>query len=268
MPVARSPVAARAKLSQSGSVKTLIALSCVVTACSSSPLESSPQGGLSGGAAGTSSSAGAAGGEPVFTDSCSAARAQQFGALETVANGAVQVLDDAAGVKTLYLDATAGGQNGSATHPWLFIALSTGTKVEVSDVTSLQSVTWDLAFKRASIYVNGGEGGPGMGASAFLDKDFASVTRADATSADFISEEFFDDDCNPIVDVTGVPSTSFSTWYNYDPATHVLSPVSGTWLVRGATGKLFKLRFESYYATPSGGMGSASGAYLLEIGAL
>lgn len=169
---------------------------------------------------------------------------------------------------TLYVNATAGGQDGAATHPWLFIALSTATKVEVNDLTSLQSLDWDLALKRALIYGNGGEGGPGQGASAFLDKDFASVTSADAAGVDFVSEDFFDDDCNAIVDLTGAPSTSFSTWYNYDPATHVLSPVAGTWLVRGATGKLFKLRFKSYYATPSGGMGSASGAYLLEIGAL
>lgn len=249
-------------------MKTLIVLSCVVAACSSSPLESAPQGGLINGTAGTSGSAGAAGSEPVFMDSCSAARAQQFGALEMVSSGTVQLLDDTAGVKTLYVDATAGGQNGTATHPWIFIALSTATKVEVNDLTSLQSVAWDLALKRASIYGNGGEGGPGVGASAFLQKDFASVTSADATGADFISEEFFDDDCNPIVDLTGAASTSFSAWYNYDAAAHVLSPVSGTWLVRGATGKLFKLRVKSYYATPSGGMGNESGAYLLEIGAL
>ena len=201
-------------------------------------------------------------------DSCSAARAQQFGALETVSAGKVQLIEDRAGVKTLYVDATAGGQNGTTTHPWVFVSLSSATKVEVNDLTSLESVDWDLAFKRALVYGNGGEGGPGDSASAFVAKDFASVTSADAAGVEFLSEEFFDEECNPIVDLTGAASTSFSTWYNYDAETHVLSPVNGTWLVRGATGKLFKLRFKSYYATPSGGMGSAAGAYLLEIGAL
>lgn len=219
------------------------------------------------GPAGSAGSAGSSGGS-TFVDSCSAARAQQLGAIDTVSTGAVQLLSNTAGVKTLYVDATAGGQNGATTHPWIFIALSDATKASVTDVTSLQSLAWDLAIKRALIYTNGGEGGPGQGASAFVDKEFASVTSADATSAEFYSEKFFDADCNPVVDLTGAASTSFSTWYAYDEASHVLSPVSGTWLVKGATGKLFKLRFKSYYATPSGGMGSAGGAYLLEIGAL
>jgi len=245
-------------------VKTVIALSCLVAACSSSPLDSTAAGGAGGGSA----SAGASGTDGTFVDSCSAARAQQLGAIETTSTGAVQLLSDSGGIKTLYVDATAGGQNGVSTHPWLFLALGDGTKTAVSDVTSLQSLAWDLAFKRALIYTNGGEGGPGKGASAFLAKDFANVTSADAAGADFFTEKFFDDDCNAIVDLTGASSTSFSTWYNYDEATHVLSPVVGTWLVKGATGKLFKLRFKSYYATASGGTGSTAGAYLLEIGAL
>jgi len=234
-------------------------LAGLVAACSSSPLDTN--------SAGSAGSVGSSGGS-TFVDNCSAARAQQLGAIDSVSTGAVQLLSNTAGVKTLYVDATAGGQNGATTHPWIFIALGDATKASVTDVTSVQSLGWDLAIKRALIYTNGGEGGPGQGASAFVDKDFASVTSADATSAEFYSEKFFDADCNPVVDLTGAASTSFSTWYAYDEASHVLSPVSGTWLVKGATGKLFKLRFKSYYATPSGGMGSAGGAYLLEIGAL
>ncbi|MEI9939165.1 MAG: HmuY family protein [Pseudomonadota bacterium] len=249
-------------------MKTLIVAACVLVACSSSPLESTSAGGAAnGGNADASATAGASGTAAAFVDNCSAARAQLLGASEMVSTETVQVLANTAGVKTLYVDATAGGQNGAPTHPWTFIALGDGTKTDVNDVTSLQSSAWDLAFKRDLIYTNGGEGGPGKGGSVFLDKDFADVTSADLVGADFVTEEFFDDDCNPIVDVTGAASTSFSSWYDYDETTHVLSPVTGTWLVRGATGKFFKLRFESYYATPNGGTGSAGGAYLLEIGA-
>jgi len=241
-------------------VKTLIALACLAVACSSSPLEPAGSGGISG--------AGTGGASATFVDSCSAARAQQLGAIETVSTGNVQLLSNTGGVKTLYVDATAGGQNGVTTHPWLFIALGDTTKVALNDLSALESLGWDLAFKRVLVYTNGGQGGPGKGASAFLDKDFANVTSADVASADFYSEKFFDDDCNAIVDGTGSAATSFSTWYNYDEATHEVSPAPGTWLVRGATGKLFKLAFQSYYATPSGGIGSAGGAYLLKIGAL
>ena len=241
-------------------MKTLIALACLAVACSSSPLEPAGGAGSSGAAAG--------GAKGTFETNCSAARAQQFGASETLSTGNVQLLSNSGGVKTLYLDATAGGQNGATSHPWLFIALGDARKAALNDRTALESLDWDLAFKRALIYTNGGEGGPGNGASAFLDKDFANVTSEDVVGAEFFSEKFFDDDCNAIVDFTGAPSTSFSSWYNYDQETHVLSPVPGTWLVRAATGKVFKLRFDSYYATPSGEMGSAGGAYLLKIAAL
>ncbi|HET7539424.1 MAG TPA: HmuY family protein, partial [Polyangiaceae bacterium] len=276
-PRSAAPLAARAGLGQSGSVKTLIALACLVCACSSNPLDAgSTAGGGSGsvmagpgtGGTDTAAAAGASGTDVPFNDSCSAARAQQIGAIASVSTGKVQLLSDTGGVKTLYVDATAGGQNGTTTHPWTYVALATASKVELDDPSSVHSLAWDLAFKRALIYSNGGQGGPGNGASAFLDKDFASVTRADAADAQFYSEQFFDDDCNPYVDITGATSTSFSTWYNYDEASHMLSPVAGTWLVQGAAGKLYKLRVKSYYATPSGGTGSAGGAYLLEIGAL
>ena len=263
------PVAARAGLGQSERVKSLILAACVLIGCSSSPLEPASAGGApSAGTAGTAGSAGASGSGTPFVNGCSAARAQLLGAVATVSAGRVELVSERDGVKTLYVDATAGGQNGVTTHPWTFIALGDGTKAAVDDVTSLESTGWDLAFKRALIYSNGGEGGPGDGAAAFLDKDFAQVTSADLIGVDFISEKFFDDDCNPFIDITGAAATSFSTWYDYDSASHVLSPVPGTWLVRGATGSYFKLRFESYYATPSGGMGSTAGAYLLQIGAL
>ncbi|HYQ28496.1 MAG TPA: HmuY family protein [Polyangiaceae bacterium] len=247
----------------------LMVLACLLVACSSSPLDSAAAGGAGGGSADAAAAgAGASAGSPAFVDSCSAARAQLLGAIATVSSASVKVLSDSAGVKTLYVDASAGGRDAAATHPWTFIALGTATKAAVNDVTSLESLGWDLAFKRAQVYVNGGEGGPGVGASAFLAKDFADVTRADVTDAQFASEKFFDDDCNPYVDLTGAASTSLSAWYNYDQATNILTPVSGTWLVRGATGTYFKLRFESYYATPSGGEGNASGAYLLQIAGL
>ena len=248
--------------------KLLISLASLVAACSSSPLDTGSTASAGSGGVSARGTAGAAGTEVPFADSCSAARAQQIGAVATVSTGKVQLLSDTDGVKTLYVDATAGGQEGATTHPWTYIALGAASKVEVDDLSSVHSLAWDLAFKRALIYSNGGQGGPGHGASALVDKEFASVTRSDASGVEFYHEQFFDDDCDPYVDVTGATSTSFSNWYDYDEDSHMLSPVSGTWLVQGAAGKLFKLRFKSYYATPSGGTGSAGGAYLLEIGAL
>ena len=102
-----------------------------------------------------------------------------------------------------------------------------------------------------------------------LDKAFDAVTSADATDAAFSTEIFFDADCTPNVELTtGAIYTTFIDWYSYDEATHVLTPGPGTYLVHGGTGKLYKLGFESYYATETGGMGMAGGAYLIKLEAL
>src|SRR6187551_3589709 len=119
-------VAARRELGQSACVKTLMVLAGLVAACSSSPLDTN--------SAGSAGSVGSSGGS-TFVDNCSAARAQQLGAIDSVSTGAVQLLSNTAGVKTLYVDATAGGQNGATTHPWIFIALGDATKASVTDVT-------------------------------------------------------------------------------------------------------------------------------------
>lgn len=156
----------------------------------------------------------------------------------------------------------------AATNPWTFISLENPALVKVTDVTSLRSKAWDLALKRPLLYTNSGDGGPGLGGAVRIDKAFADVAAADAEGAELLSERFFDEECNPIIDLTGAAATSFMGWYDYDPATHVLSPAAGTWLVHGASGALFKLQIQSYHATPEGGTGMAGGAFLIQVAAL
>ena len=243
-------------------MKKLILGASVLMACSSSPITADPSGGAGSGAGG-------GGGGPEFDNTCSAARAQLLGSIETVSSGEVTVLGEAAGVTTLYVNATAGGTANAPMNPWTFISLGNAARVEVNDVTSLGSTAWDLALKRALIYTNDGDGGPGTGGAVMLEKDFADVTSADAASADFGTETFFDAECTPSIDITGAVYTSFASWYSYDDATHVLTPVpETTWLVRGGTGKIYKLRFQSYYSTPTGGTSMAGGGYLVDFEAL
>ena len=200
---------------------------------------------------------------------CTAARAQLLGAVNSVTTGNVTVLGTTAGVTTLYVDASAGGVASASTNPWSFINLATGAKVAVTDTSSVTSTAWDLAFKRPIIYTNDGDGGPGQGSAALIQKSFDSVSAADATSATFKTEKFFDAQCNPILDQTGAVQTTFSAWYDYNPNTHVLTPAAGTWLVRGATGKLYKLAITTYYANPDGSVGTGGGGtYALKVGAL
>ncbi len=237
---------------------------CFLVACGSSPL-ASDAGGAGAGSAGNSGAAGAS----QFTSMCTAARATALGANDNVSSGAVSVVSSSAGVTTLYVDATAGGMTDAASNPWTFVSLASSAQVEVTDLSSVQSTAWDLALKRSQIYTNSGDGGPGNGGAVLLDKEFDAVTRADTADALFTPETFFDGECNPNVQMlTGALYTSFVDWYAYDENTHVLTPAGGTYLVRGGTGKLYKLAFESYYATPNGGMGNVSADYLLKYEAL
>ncbi|HEY4187099.1 MAG TPA: HmuY family protein [Polyangia bacterium] len=199
---------------------------------------------------------------------CSAARAQLVGAVNSVAAGAVTVVSTTAGVTTLYVDATAGGAASAVTNPWLFVDLGTGAKVPVTDTTSVSSTAWDLAFKRPIIYTNSLDGGPGLGGAVMLAKEFAAVTAADATGVTFGTEEFFDAECNAVTDPTGAVLTTFASWYDYDESTHMLTPAAGTWLVKGGTGALYKVRIVTYYGNPDGTAGATGGAYLLDVAAL
>ncbi|MEI9938715.1 MAG: HmuY family protein [Pseudomonadota bacterium] len=227
---------------------------------------SSDVGSASPGASGAGGEAGAQG--AVGPNTCSAAREQLLGAIDSISTSEVSVVTKQADVSTLYVGATAGGTADAAMNPWIFVSLEHSSRVAVTDLSSTQSFAWDLALKRPLLYTNSGDGGPGKGGAVLIDKEFDDVTADDAADAEFATEKFFDADCSPIVDETGAAATSFSNWYDYDAEAHTLSPHAGTWLVHGATGKLFKLRIETYYGTPEGGTGMAGGAYLIDVAAL
>jgi hypothetical protein len=199
---------------------------------------------------------------------CSTAEAQLLMPVDKVATGDLTVLSDANGIKTLYVDASAGTGQDAATTPRLYVDLATGMRVAVTDKTAKTSSAWDLAIKGPILFTNDGDGGIGQGGSVFLEQDFNAVTSDSANGMALATESFFDANCNPNVDVTGAVRTSFDGWYDTDATTSMLEPKPGTWLVRSGTGKLFKVAFLSYYATPDGGPGVAQGRYTIAVGAL
>jgi hypothetical protein len=196
---------------------------------------------------------------------CGAALETALLPVDKVSTAEVTVLSESGGAKTIFVDASAGGPAQIASEPRVYLALTSASRVDVSDVAAASSTAWDLALERTTLFTNGGHGGPGEGGSVFLaGKDEASVTAADASG--LVTEEFVDDSCTAIPDRSGRGfKTSFDAWYDYDMATNRPSPANGTYLVRGATGKLFKIRILDYYATPDGGTGEASGRFTLRV---
>ncbi|MDB4942394.1 MAG: hypothetical protein JWP97_1928 [Labilithrix sp.] len=201
--------------------------------------------------------------------SCSEARESLLKPVPSVSTGVVAVLSEEDGVKTVYVDASAGGAPNAATNPRVYLDLAALARAPVTDVTAASSTAWDLALKRPIIFTNGGDGGSGEGGAVFLaDVDFASVTTATAASATLAREDFFDDACTPNLDATKAVRTTFDGWYDYDVATNTLKPFPGTWIVKGGTGALFKVQILSYYAAADGGTGVAGAFYTLKVGAL
>lgn len=205
-----------------------------------------------------------AGGNP----SCTAAKETLLKPIDAISNGEVKIVSEAGGVKTLFIDATAGGIQGAETNPRIYVNLETGTRVDVTDVSAASSPDWDLALERPIIFTNSGDGGSGQGGAALVAKAFESVSASDA--GDLAPESFFEagDDCTAKLDATSAVRTSFDGWYDYEPAKMHLTPHAGTWIVRGGTGTLYKVAITSFYANPDGTEGKTSGRYTLKVAAL
>ncbi len=240
-----------------GSMKlTLFSMAVLAAACSSSvatgPVATAPEG---GGAAADGAAS-----------SCTAAIAQTLMPIDKVALGIVTVVPSEAGAaRDVFVQAASGGLGGAARSPYIYVNLDAAMRVNVTDVAARTSMDWDLAFKRYVIFTNGGDGGVGQGAATHVTTPFESVTAADATG--MATESFFDANCNGKTDLLGGLVTTFSDWYSYDQATNRLAPQSLTYIVRGGTGKLYKVAIETYYASLGGGPG-VGGNYVIRVAAL
>lgn len=226
-----------------------------------------------GGAAGTSAAgaggSGTAGSAGKPANTCGSSADQVLNPIDSVATGAVAVLEEKTGYKIIYVDASAGGSMAQDKNPRVYVDLAACTAIAVSDEGAKTSSDWDLAIKRPILFTNSGDGGPGEGGLVFLEgKNIEDVTAADATDKTFAAESFFDADCEPKLDQTNALATSFDGWYEYDGATSTLTPTVGTYLLKGGKGAVFKVQILSYYSTASGEIGTAGGRYKLAVGPL
>ncbi|MBP8808204.1 MAG: hypothetical protein KBG48_10725 [Kofleriaceae bacterium] len=162
----------------------------------------------------------------------------------------------AGAVTTATLDATAGGTAAAPDNPYLYLDLLAGARVEVSDLEAATSTAWHVALKRASVKLNGGDSGPGAVAAARVAA--ASLAEVTAAPTTFASDDWASADCALVTTPGGEPATAMGDWYDYDPATHRLTPKAEVWVVRlGADGPLRKLRIVTYYGDAANPMRGA-----------
>lgn len=99
--------------------------------------------------------------------------------------------------------------------------------------------SFDLAFRRFEVKLNGGVSGDGGVEAVVLDAvPFEEISEVPACC--WITDE---------ADADGdtVPEYALLTWYDYDYDTHQLAPADRTYVIRTTEQAVFRLAFVSYY---------------------
>ncbi len=178
-----------------------------------------------------------------------------------VSTGTV-TLTDSAGVKSGRIDATAGGLANSPDNPMIYVNLETGAKVDITDIEARTNTTWDIALKRSSLRINGGDSGAGgRTLTVVAGDDLADVTTV--PTSPFIADDFADESCELVTLMGGEPMSAFGEWYAYDPTTHAVSPKSEVYVIKRADGTHSAFRFTTYYGNPASPMSGAN--YIIEL---
>ena len=168
---------------------------------------------------------------------------------DKVSDGAVVTTQDGSEFFTT-VDATAGGYNAASSNPWVYVKFTEdgAEKVDINDEEALESMDWDLSFRRFIIRVNGGASGPScVGTASFLESTYEGLTSI-PDGLSFISDSFYSDDCTLINDSSGLPNspqTALSSWWEYPGCVKTtLVPH----LIQLSDGRIIKMVVEQYYA--------------------
>lgn len=226
------------------------AFSCLaLCACSSDdPPERAGEGGAGageGGAGGeTSSAPGCTEPTPV---PCEDEVFLQMNLKSDVAPGALETEPDGSGFRS-FIDATAGGSSATESYVYGRFTDSGLVKVELSDEEALESMDWDIAFRRYVIRINSGHSGPScvLGARVPGSSSYDDITAmpADLTLR---SDSYFSEICDLIPDGTGLPgapATVLSSYWSYRTC---LKMTGNVFVLALADGRKVKLTVTHYY---------------------
>ena len=147
------------------------------------------------------------------------------------------------------VDASAGGMTPSESYVYGKFTPTGLTKVMLGDEAALDSMAWDIAFRRYVIRLNGSYSGSSCVGAATLP---AGVSYDGLTSepvgAVYKLDTFYTDTpaaCTLVPDPLGNPSTALSTFYKYTACVETTGLV---YVVRTAEGRHLKLTVDAYYS--------------------
>ncbi len=149
-----------------------------------------------------------------------------IGLVDAVSDGEVIVVEEADGITTLTIDASAGGsEEEQVNNPYLYFDFETNSRLDITDIEALENTEWDLAFKRAAFRINGGDSGP-HGGMLVLENEttWEDATKPVQGETEFIQDEFVDGEtCEVFTVARGQISTAFGVWFLGGP--NGLSPI-------------------------------------------
>lgn len=105
--------------------------------------------------------------------------------------------------------------------------------------------SWDLAFQRVKIHVNGGITGSGGVTGLFIEGADAFANTAAAPVGDYVTD--VEANADPAEDIFGEDGRVFGFWYDYASQGHVVTPKARTYVVKSTEHRYFKLKITDYY---------------------
>lgn len=213
-------------------------------------------GGTGGGATGGGSGGGTGGGTGTCTMptpvACSDAAISQLDLKVPVSPDGVtsNVADGTGWISTI--NAVAGGLTPTQSFVYAKFDATGLVKVGLGDQDALDSMDWDIAFRRFVIRLNGGDSGPSCVAAAVTAPGtaYGSVTAV-PTGLAWEVDNFLDREpgCAFVDDGSGLgtsPDTALADFYQY---TTCVSMSGRVFIVRTRDGRHLKLEVTTYYAT-------------------
>ncbi|MFZ5444991.1 MAG: HmuY family protein [Myxococcota bacterium] len=162
----------------------------------------------------------------------------------TLANG------EANGDFLATIDTRAGGQSPTESYVYVRFTPFGLEKLQLTDIAALDSMDWDMAFRRFVIRLNSGDSGPSCVAAQVQSVPYEQIT---AVPANYLPEgdNFLDRPpaCTFIDDGSGLttsPNTYLASFYQYQGCVRMTKKA---YVIRTQTGRHVKFTVSTYYAT-------------------
>jgi hypothetical protein len=170
-----------------------------------------------------------------------------------MATGTILNSTDGTGFRS-QIDARGGGFTPTESYVYAKFTATGLEKVAVTDMTGLDSMDWDIAFRRFIVRINSGDSGPGCVAAQVQAPGTYDAITAVPSGYLPIGEDFLTraPACAFVADGSGLttsPRTALSEFYAY---TTCVAMSDKPFVLTTMTGRHVKLVINTYYATEAG----------------